>query len=111
MSSYFPVFFLFIVLFLLLREERINQQTRRIIKRKKRKGVIRVNDIISKYIGKDCLVYVTGSSALEGEIIAVEENWLVIKTKDGEETVNLDYIVRVKEHPRKSNGKKKSVVF
>lgn len=109
--NYFPFIFLLVFVFIIFREVRISEQTRRIIKRNKRKGVIKMNDIISRYIGKDCLVYVSNSSALEGEITGVEDNWLVIKTKDGEETINLDYIVRVKEHPRKSNGKKKSVVF
>lgn len=70
-----------------------------------------MNEIICRYISKDCLVYTSNSSALEGEIISVNDNWVVIKTKDGDESVNLDYVVRIKEHPRKANGKKKCVVF
>ena len=71
-----------------------------------------MNELINKYIGKECLVYISGgASAITGDIIAVNENWITVKTKDGDETVNLDYIVRIKEYPRKSNGKKKSVIF
>lgn len=72
-----------------------------------------MNEVINKYIGKECLVYVSGVSAgtVEGTIISVDDNWVVIKSKDGEETVNLDYVVRVKEYPRNRNGKKKSVIF
>lgn len=72
-----------------------------------------MNEVINRYIGKECLVYIScsGASAIIGEIDSVNENWVIVKTKDGDETINLDYIVRIKEYPRKSNGKKKSVVF
>ncbi len=110
MSSYLPVVFLFIILFFILRQQNADM-VRRIIRKHKRKGRTEMNEIISRYIGKDCLVYTSNSSALVGEVASVNENWVVIKTKDGDESVNLDYVIRIKEHPRKSNGKKKSVIF
>lgn len=70
-------------------------------------------EIFNKYIGKDCIVYTSNSSssAIECNILSVEDNWLSIKTRDGEEVINFDYIVRIKEHPVNKNGKKKSVIF
>ena len=81
-------------------------------KRKKR-GIYDMSDIFNKYIGKDCIVYTSNSnlSAIECNIISVEDNWLSIRTKDGEEVINFDYVVRIKEHPVNKNGKKKSVIF
>ncbi len=72
-----------------------------------------MSDIFNKYIGKDCIVYTSNSnlSAIECNIISVEDNWLSIRTKDGEEVINFDYVVRIKEHPVNKNGKKKSVIF
>lgn len=72
-----------------------------------------MNDIFSRYIGKDCIVYTSNSnsSAIECNITSVENNWLCIKTRDGEEVINFDYIVRIKEHPLNKKGKKKSVIF
>ncbi len=72
-----------------------------------------MNNIFSRYIGKDCIVYTSNSnlSAIECSITDVKDNWLCIKTKDGDEVLNFDYIVRVKEHPVNKNGKKKSVIF
>ena len=72
-----------------------------------------MTDIFNKYIGKDCIVYISngGSSVIECNVTGVSENWLCIQTKDGDEVVNFDYIVRVKEHPVNKNGKKKSVIF
>ncbi len=72
-----------------------------------------MSDIFNKYIGKDCIVYTSNSnfSAVECNVTGINGNWLCIKTKDGEDVINLDYIVRVKEHPVNKNGKKKSVIF
>lgn len=72
-----------------------------------------MNEIFNKYVGKDCVVYTSNSnsSVIEGAVTGVNDNWLSIKTKDGDEAVNFDYIVRIKEHPVNKKGKKKSVIF
>ena len=71
-----------------------------------------MSDIFNRYIGKDCLVYLTNfSSVIECSVAGVSDNSLTVKTKDGEEMLNIDYLVRIKEHPVNKNGKKKSVVF
>ncbi len=72
-----------------------------------------MSDIFNRYVGKDCLIYIsnTGSSVLECNVISVNDNWLSVRTKDGDEIINIDYIIRIKEHPVNKNGKKKSVVF
>lgn len=72
-----------------------------------------MNDVFNRYIGKDCIIYTSSSSlsAIECSVISVNDNWLCIKTRDGEEVINFDYIVRIKEHPVNKKGKKKSVIF
>ncbi len=72
-----------------------------------------MSDIFNKYIGKDCVVYVSNSNSaqIECNVTGVSDNWLCVKTRDGDEVLNIDYIVRVKEHPVNKNGKKKSVIF
>ncbi|MBQ4626994.1 MAG: hypothetical protein IJB45_07085 [Clostridia bacterium] len=112
MSSYIPIIFLWIIIFIILRSEK-NQNIRRIIKKRKKRGITDMNDIFMRYVGKDCLVYVsnTSSSVLECNVTSVNENWLSVKTKDGDEIINIDYIIRIKEHPVNKNGKKKSVIF
>ena len=72
-----------------------------------------MSEIFNKYIGKDCIVYTSysSSSAIECNVTGVSDNWLCIRTRDGEEVINFDYIVRVKEHPVNKNGKKISVIF
>lgn len=72
-----------------------------------------MTDIFAKYIGKDCVVYTSNSnsSVIECNITGVNDNWLSIRTRDGDEVINFDYIVRIKEHPVNKKGKKKSVIF
>ncbi len=96
-----------------LYKEEKNQNIRKIIRKRKKRGVVEMSDIFCRYIGKDCIVYTSNSnsSAIECNITAVENNWLYIKTKDGDEVINFDYIVRIKEHPLNKKGKKKSVIF
>ena len=71
-----------------------------------------MNEIINAYLGKDCVIYLSNSSSvITGNLISLNDNWITVKTKDGNELINIDYIIRLKEHPVNKNGKKKSVIF
>ncbi len=72
-----------------------------------------MSEIFNKYIGKDCIIYISNGSAstVECSVVSVSDNWLNIRTRDGEEMINIDYIIRIKEHPLNKNGKKKNVYF
>ena len=66
--------------------------------------------IAQRYIGKDVLLNTVASGSYDGVIKEVVENAVVLE-KDGKETVvNLDYVIRLREYPRKKNGKRKSIV-
>ena len=55
------------------------------------------NEIIKKYVGKNCKVS-TGSfgTNVVGEIINVNENWIEIETKKGKELINADFVQSIK---------------
>ncbi len=67
-------------------------------------------ELCKKFIEKECLIY-TLNSQLSGIIKEVSNGAILVENKDTVEAVNLDFIVRVREYPRKKNGKKKSVIF
>lgn len=70
-----------------------------------------MNEIIKQYIGKDCLVFITNqTSVVKGKIIELNENWMTVNTKNGNESINIDYIVRIMEQPVDKKGKKKSII-
>ncbi|MEE1139290.1 MAG: hypothetical protein U0M02_12495 [Acutalibacteraceae bacterium] len=72
-----------------------------------------MNEIFIKYINKDCIIYMSNglSNVIQGNVTGVSDNWITIRTKDGDEIVNIDYITHIKEHPVNKNGKKKSIIF
>lgn len=68
-------------------------------------------ELAQKFIGKECLIYTFNSSQLTGVIKEVNEGAILIENGDNLEAVNFDFIVRIREYPRKKNGKKKSVIL
>lgn len=73
-----------------------------------------MRELAQRFIGKECIIYTTlGTfigSPIEGTIEEVTDNGMIVRGKDGIEAVNLDHVTRVREWPRKKNGKKKLVL-
>ena len=112
-SAYIAIYSALIIIFVNIIIQINNARTQSIIKRKiKNRGKIRMNEIINAYLGKDCVIYLSNSSSvITGNLISLNDNWITVKTKDGNEIINIDYIIRLKEHPVTKSGKKKSVIF
>lgn len=68
-----------------------------------------MKDLAKRFIGKECIIS-TFNNQITGIIREVSESALLLESKDGPEAVNLDFVVRIREYPRKKNGKKKSIV-
>lgn len=60
------------------------------------------NELIKKYVGKQCVV-TTGSfgSSATGQILAIEDNWIEINTKKGPQLINTDFVTNITEIPVK----------
>jgi len=56
-----------------------------------------INEILKKYIGNTCQI-TTGTFGInvEGKIIEVNDKWIEIETKKGNELINADFIQRIK---------------
>ena len=73
-----------------------------------------MKELAKQFIGKDCIVYTVTSndSSIQGVIKEVDGGGIVLEKDSGErEIVNLDFVTRIREYPKKKNGKKKSVVL
>ena len=69
-------------------------------------------EMMKRFIDKEVIIITlhNESAMLEGFVREVNENWLVIETANkGLDMVNIEYIVRIREYPRKANGKKKQI--
>lgn len=108
-STYIPLFILLIVLYITYTSTTMEMQ-KLVLKRisKRKEGIEKMNELIKNFIGKECIVY-TLQSQVTGIIEKVEDNWISIKKDDNIEIVNIEYINRIREYPRKKNGKKKTI--
>ena len=109
-SFYIPIIFLWIIVFISIpREQEI---VKKIIKRNKKneQEKLEMVELCKKFIGKECIIY-TYNSQIAATLKEVTEGALLIDVKGEEQAVNIDFVVRVREYPRKKNGKKKGVVI
>ncbi len=107
---YIPLIFLWIVIFVTISSNNKLMRIRHIQKAKrKRKGIVSdMKEFVTEYIEKECVVYTMQGHQFVGIIKQVSNGAILIQTSSGNEVLNLDYIVRLREVPRKKNGKKKS---
>lgn len=69
-------------------------------------------EIAKRFIGKECLVYTFDSiNVPQGIIKEVSDGAVLIERDNNVQIVNLDFVTRIQEYPRKKNGKKKAVVW
>lgn len=93
-AIYLPLFIIFIII---LPQQRAAQKAV-LFRNRKRKGVgTMLNELIKKYIGKNCLI-TTGSfgTSVKGKINDVNENWLELETKKGKELINAEFVQSIK---------------
>ena len=107
-TSYIAIFVLLIVLFIRHRNEKVWVKNH--IQRKKRKEHTEMLELAKRFIEKECIIY-TFNNQVVGIIKEIEGNALMIEKNGVFEAVNLDFVVRIREYPKKKNGKKKSVVL
>ena len=73
-----------------------------------------MNELAKRFIGQECIIYTITSNdgSVQGVIKEVSDSGMIIEKKTGElEIVNLEFVTRIREYPRKKNGKKQSVVL
>ena len=97
-STWIAIYLPFFIIFLIVLPQQHEIQKLRILRRKKRKGlIIMTNELIKKYIGKICKIS-TGpyGNNTTGKIIDVNENWIEIETKKGNQLINAEFIQSIK---------------
>ena len=110
-SYYVPIFIALIVLFILLRNNRAIVAKRKIQKRRTEDKTEMV-ELAKKFIDKECVIYAFDSGhQFIGVIKEVTDGAILIESNGVLEAINLDFVIRIREYPKKKNGKKKSVIL
>ncbi len=105
-----------LILFLCIRKKRRTAAVVRQIqnKRKQNKEILVMKELAKQFIGKECIIYTVTSDggSIQGVIKEIDDGGMILERNSGErEIVNLDFVTRIREYPRKKNGKKKGVVL
>jgi hypothetical protein len=69
-----------------------------------------MKELAKQFIGEECIIYTIASNdgSIQGVIKEIEDGGMVIERNSGGwEIVNLDFVTRIRQYPRKKNGKKK----
>ena len=86
---------------------------KQILNRKKQNKENNVmKELAKQFIGEECIIYTVTSNdgSVLGVIKEIGDGSMIIERKSGErEIINLDFVTRIREYPRKKNGKKKNV--
>ena len=83
-------------------------------RRKQNKEILVMKELARQFIGEECIIYTITSNdgSVQGVIKEIDDGGMVIERNSGErEIINLDFVTRIREYPRKKNGKKKGVVL
>ena len=107
-TTYIIILILFIGLYVQNRNKTV--WLKQFMKSNKTEDKTEMLELAKRFIDKECIIY-TFNSQLNGTIKEVSNGAILLESNDTQEAVNLDFIVRIREYPRKKNGKKKSVVL
>ena len=107
---------LVILIVLLIRKKRRTAAVMRQIlnRRKQNKETLVMKELAKQFIGEECIIYTVTSNegSVQGVIKEIDDGGIVIERNSGErEIVNLDFVTRIRQYPRKKNGKKKGVIL
>ena len=111
-STYLPIIVLWIFIFIMLRNRRRSVIAQKIIEKRRSEGNTEMKELAKRFIDKECLIYsFDGGHQYEGTIKEVTDGAILIEKDEKLEVVNLDFVIRIREYPRKKNGKKKDIVL
>jgi hypothetical protein len=109
-STYIPLIFLFIILYILYCNRR-SVVARQTVKKRKVGGNIEMKELAKRFIDKECVISsFDGNHQYEGVIKEVTDGAILVEKDEKIEAINLDFVIRIREYPRKKNGKKKTIV-
>ena len=106
--------FLLVIIPQIMRRRRIAAVRHILNQKMQNKENSEMKELAKRFIGEECIIYTITSNdgSLQGVITEINDGGMVIEKKTGElEVVNLDFVTRIRQYPRKKNGKKKDIVL
>ena len=115
MGSYLVIIAVLIIFFCIRRRRRTAAVAWQILnQRKQNKENVVMKELAKQFIGEECIIYTIASNdgSIQGVIKEIDDGGMVIERNSGGwEIDNLDVVNRIRQYPRKKNGKKKDIVW
>lgn len=71
-------------------------------------------EAVACFVGKECIITMLNKDIV-GTIESISGNWIQVRSaSEGagtQESINLDYVNRIREYPRSKNGGKRRIVI
>ncbi len=112
-TSFIPIWiavFLCIILPMIMRRNE-NAAVRVIEKRKTKEEKTKMTELARTFIEKECIIYLFNGNQYTGTVKEVTDGAMLVDNNGIREAINLDFVARIREYPKKKNGKKKSIVL
>ena len=108
---YISLITVFILVFIILSKSKLLAfyAARRARQRKGFKEVLEMKELAERFIGKECIIYTVNSDQITGVLKEIVGGAILLERSDSTEAINLEFIVRIRDYPRKKDGKKKSI--
>ena len=106
--------FLLVIIPWIMRQRRLAAVRHILNQKKQNKENSEMKELAKRFIGEECIIYTITSNDgnIQGVIKEIDDGGMVIERNSGErEIVNLDFVTRIRQYPRKKNGKKKDIVW
>lgn len=108
--SIYVVFFILIMCVILPQRRQKQYISKKIISKKSKKERTEMVELAKRFVDKECII-TTLNSQMTGVIKEVTEGAILVENNSVLECINLDFVICIKEYPRKKNGKKKALVI
>lgn len=109
-AYYIPILMMLLIIFVTLRNQK-QMMIKQLIKKRSLEDKIKMTELAKRFIDKECLIYTFNGNQVSGTIKEVGDGALLVESGGTVEAMNIDFVMRIREYPRKKNGKKKSVVL
>ena len=103
--------FLLVILPWITRRRRLAAVRHVLNQKKLNKENSEMKELAKRFIGEECIIYTITSNdgSVQGLIKEIDDGGMVIAKNSGKlEIINLDFVTRIRQYPKKKNGKKRT---
>ncbi len=101
-----------LLLIVFIEEKRQRQiLIKKLIYKKSTKEKKQMTELAKKFTEKECIIYTFNGAQIIGTVKEVTDGGIFLEKDGNVEAINIDFVIRIREYPKKKNGKKKSVII